>query len=305
MGWVRSAMAGPFDVKHPDFHRLIPADAEILRVATGFEFTEGPAYNRQDFLLFSDLPSERILKFTFPPTSRGPADGELSEFRVNSSRANGLTFDHQGRLLACESGRGRVTRTEKNGVITVLAEQYAGKRLNSPNDLVYNIDGSVYFTDMPRQGQPAGPEYMSHGAIYQIPRRGALRMVYRDGRRSNGVALGPKQLTLFASDSRERNIRVFNIAADGTLRNTRVFAELNSPAEGAPDGLKTDEGGNVYCTGPGGLWIFNPAGTHLGTIVLPELPSNCCWGRGFRGLYITARTSVYYIRTTVSGTRTF
>jgi gluconolactonase len=298
-------MAGPFDVKHSDFHRLIPADSEILRVATGFEFTEGPVYNRQDFLLFSDLPSERILKFTLPPTSRGPADGELSEFRVNSSRANGLTFDHQGRLLACETGLGRVTRTEKNGVITVLADRYAGRLLNSPNDLVYNIDGSVYFTDLPRQGQPTGPEHMSHGAIYQIPRRGALRMVFRDGKRSNGVALGPKQLTLFAADSAERNIRVFDIAADGTLRNTRVFAELNSPAEGAPDGLKTDEGGNVYCTGPGGLWVFNPEGTHLGTIVLPELPSNCCWGRGFRGLYITARTSVYHVRTAVSGTRTF
>jgi gluconolactonase len=298
-------MAGSFDVKHPDFHRLVPADSEILQVATGFEFTEGPVYNRQDFLLFSDLPSERILKFTFPPASRGPVDGELSEFRVKSSRANGLTFDHQGRLLACETGLGRVTRTEKNGMITVLADEYAGKRLNSPNDLVYNIDGSVYFTDMPRPGQPTGPEFMGHGAIYQIPRRGALRMVYRDGKRSNGVALGPKHLTLFAADSTERNIRVFDIAADGRLKNTRVFAELTSPAEGAPDGLKTDEGGNVYCTGPGGLWVFNPEGKHLGTVVLPELPSNCCWGRGFRGLYITARTSVYYVRTAVAGTRTF
>lgn len=298
-------MAGSFDVKHPGFHRLIPADAEIVRVTTGFEFTEGPVFSRKNYLLFSDLPSERILQFTLPPTSRGPADGELSEFRNNSNRANGLTFDHQGRLLACETGTGRVTRTEKNGAVTVLAERYAGRRLNSPNDLVYNIEGSVYFTDMPRPGQPAGPEYMSHGAIYQITRRGDLRMVYRDGKRTNGVALGPKQLTLFAADSTERNIRVFDIEPDGALRNARVFAELDSRAEGVPDGLKTDEGGNVYCTGPGGLWVFNPEGRHLGTAVFPELPSNCCWGRGFRGLYVTARTSVYHLRTAVPGTRTF
>ena len=290
---------------------LVGRGAKILKVASGYEFTEGPVFHRTGFMLFSDLPSERILKYTISSSGGSPASGKISVFRENSNRANGLTFDHQGRLLSCETGPGRVTRTEKDGSITVLADRYGSKRLSSPNDLVYNIDGSVYFSDMPRRNLPDASERTNVAAVYRIIRTQVPAAAYKierlseECKRPNGVALGPKQRQLYIADSASRNIRVHAIRDDGALEKGRVFADLASEEPGSPDGLKTDESGNVYCTGPEGVWVFSPVGKHLGTIVPPERPSNCNWGRGFRGLYITARKSVYYVPTQVPGTRTF
>ncbi len=247
------------------------------KVAGGFQFTEGPVFSRRGYLLFSDIPPNRIMKLE---------NGAVSVFRENSNAANGLTFDHQGRLLTCETGR--VTRTEKDGSVTVLA-----KDLQKPNDLVYAIDGSIYFSDLPA------------GTVNQITRRGEVRVVARDCARPNGVALAPNQQKLYVADSGRRNLRVYDIAGDGALKEGRVFGELQSEAKGAPDGLKTDEEGNVWVAGPGGIWVFDRNGKHLGTVETPEPPSNCNWGAGFRGLYITARTSVYRIATKVNGTRTY
>ncbi len=293
-----------------DLFDLVERDAPIVKVAGGFGFTEGPVFSRIGFLLFSDLRSEKIHKWTIPAWENEPGGGQLTLFRKKSNRANGLTFDHQGRLLACETGPGRVTRTEKDGSITVLADRYENKRLSSPNDLVYNIDGSIYFSDMPRRNVPDANERTNIPAVYRIMRTqipGAIRLekVSEECARANGVALGPKHNLLYIADSGRKNIRVQPINDDGTLAQGRVFAEFASDEPGSPDGLKTDEQGNVYSTGPGGLWIFSPTGKHLGTIVTPEQPANCCWGRGLRGLYITARTSVYYIETKVPGARTF
>ena len=296
---------------HDSLFELVDRDAKIVKVVDGFEFTEGPVYSRIGFLRFSDIRTEKIYEYTVEPWERGPGGGKLTVFREKSNRANGLTFDHQGRMLACETGPGRVTRTEKDGSITVLADRYEGKRLSSPNDLVYNISGDIYFSDMPRGGVPDAAERTNVAAIYRIRRTQIYRPSYQLERlseectRGNGVALGPKQNTLFVADSAQKNIRLFDINDDGTLSKGRVFASLGSNEEGVPDGLKTDEEGNVYCTGAEGVWVFNPKGEHLGTIVTPELPANCCWGSGFRGLYITARTSVYHVRTKVPGTRTF
>ena len=289
---------------------LIERHAQIVKVADGFGFTEGPVFSRIGFLLFSDLRSETIHKWTVPAWEDEPHGGRLSLFRNKSQRANGLTFDHQGRLLACETGPGRVTRTEKDGSITVLAERYGNKRLSSPNDLVYNIDGSIYFSDMPRRNVPDASERTNVPAVYriaraQIPGAAKLERVSEECRRANGVALGPRHNLLYIADSTARNIRVQPIKDDGTLAAGDVFADFAGDAPGAPDGLKTDELGNVYATGPGGLWVFDSAGKHLGTVVLPEQPSNCCWGSGFKGLYVTARTSVYYLQTIATGTRTF
>ena len=288
---------------------LIPQNAQISKLVGGFGFTEGPVCSRIGFLLFSDLRSERIHKWTLRARRGEPAE-RLTVFREGSNRANGLTFDHQGRLLVCETGPGRVTRTEKNGSITVLADRYQGKRLSSPNDLVYNIDGSIYFSDMPRRNLPGANERTNVPAVYriersQIPGESRLERVSQECQRPNGVALGPRQNSLYIADSGRRNIRVQAINRDGRLAPGRVFAEFETDEPGGPDGLKTDEQGNVYATGPGGLWIFAATGEHLGTIVTPERPANCCWGSGFRGLYITARSSVYYVPTKVSGTRTF
>ena len=295
---------------HTDLFDLVERRAPIVKVAGGFGFTEGPVFSRIGFLLFTDLHGEKIQKWTIPHWRDEPSGGKLTVFRERSNRANGLTFDHQGRLLVCEMDPGRVTRTEKDGSITVLADRYGSERLGAPNDLVYNIDGSIYFSDLPGANGPKTDGRTDVPAVYriartQVPGASRLQKVSEDCRRPNGVALGPRQNRLYIADSGRGNIRVQPISDDGTLAPGRVFAELTSDEPGVPDGLKTDERGNVYATGPGGLWIFDPPGRHLGTIVTPELPSNCCWGRGFRGLYITARTSVYYVETRVSGTRTF
>jgi gluconolactonase len=265
-----------------DLQKLVNSTPE--KIASGFAFTEGPVFSRIGYLLFSDIPPKRIMKWQ---------KGTVTVFRENSNSANGLTFDHQGRLLACETGR--VTRTEKDGKITVLAE----KGLHNPNDIVYSIEGSIYFSDLLPRG------VAGKSLLYQITRKGDLRVVSEDCEGPNGVALAPNQLKLYVADSRARNVRVFDIAGDGALRNGRIFADLKSDQPGAPDGLKTDEAGNVWVAAAGGIWVFDANGQHLGTIQTPEPPSNCCWGEGFHNLYITARTSIYKVQTRGPGTRTF
>jgi gluconolactonase len=274
---------------------LVGPDPKIEKIATGFEFTEGPVFSRLGYLLFSDIPRNRIMKW------RPGSDAEV--FRENSNGANGLTFDHQGRLLTCE--RGRLTRTEKDGKITVLASKADGKNLVHPNDVVYAIDGSIYFTVLRPRNAPADPEAADFSAVYHITRKGEVRLASRDCDRPNGVALWPNQQKLLVADSGAKNIRVFDVSGDGTLRNGRVFCELKTESPGGPDGLKTDEMGNTWVAGPGGIWVFDPKGAHLGTVPMPENPSNCNWGAGFRNLYVTARTSVYRLETKINGTRTY
>jgi sugar lactone lactonase YvrE len=252
--------------------QLIDPKAAAEKIAGGFKFTEGPVFSRRGYLLFSDIPNNRIHKWE---------RGQLTTLRENSNGANGLTFDHQGRLLACE--KGRVTRTEKDGSITVLAEG-----VNGPNDIVYAIDGSIYFTDLPG------------GVVYQITKKGELRPASRECQRPNGVALAPNQRRLFVADVGQQNIRVWDVTADGALAKGRVFA-----ADVRADGIKTSESGHLWAAAKGGIWVIDPDGKHLGTVAAPEQPSNLAWGEGFRGLYITARTSVYRIPTRAAGTRTY
>lgn len=268
--------------KSEAFWNLIDRDAAVKQVATGFAFTEGPVFSRRGYLLFSDIPNERILRWQ---------RGTLTTFREKSNRANGLTFDHQGRLVAAEGGA-RVTRTEKDGAITVLA----GEGLQAPNDVVYAIDGSVYFTDLPasRVYQITPPRSGVGGA----PPKGEVRLV-AEVPGSNGVALAPDQRKLYVAGVKNEIVQVFDIAPDGRLRNGRAFAPVRV------DGLKTDEAGNVWMAGRDGIVVYDAGGVALGTVVVPERPSNCCWGEGFRGLYITAQKSVYHIATKVPGTRTF
>jgi len=262
---------------------VVQAGARVEKVAGGFQFTEGPVFSRIGFLLFSDIPANRIMKYSLPP-GRKP---ELTVFRENSNAANGLTFDHQGRLLACEGKPGRVTRTEKDGRITVLAERFEGQPLGRPNDLVYAIDGCIYFSDLPA------------GVVYYINRKGELKVATKEVAGPNGVALSPNQLILYVADVKQKNIRAFDIAGDGSIADGRRFADVRA------DGIKTDEEGNLYAASAGGIWVFTAQGKPLGTIETPEQPSNCNWGSGFRGLYLTARTSVYHVPTKIPGTRTY
>jgi gluconolactonase len=269
---------------------LVGPNPKVDKVAQGFAYTGGPVFSRIGYLLFSDVEANRILRWDA---------GTVKQFRGKSNGANGLTFDHQGRLLTCEQDR--VTRTEKDGTTTVLATTFEGARLTSPNDLVYAIDGSIYFSVMQRRGS-AGPD---NPGVYQITRKGQLRVVTRECTQPNGVALAPNQQKLFVADTDQRNVRVFEVNGDGSPRNGRIFCELKGETPGGPDGLKTDEAGNVWVAGPGGIWVFDGTGKHLGTVPLPETPSNCAWGAGFRNLYVTAHASVYRIETKVNGTRTY
>ncbi len=223
--------------------------------------------------------------------------------------SNGLTLDREGRLIINEHGNRRVTRLEKNGVVTVLADRYEGKRLNSPNDLVYRSDGALYFTDPPF-GLPK---------FYDDPRKelpysgvfclmnGTLKLVSTDLLGPNGLAFSPGEKYLYVTnwDVKKKVVMRYEVNADGTLSNGRVFFDMTgAPGEEALDGMKVDQRGNLYVSGPGGVWIISPEGKHLGTLKGPELPANFAWGdEDGRALYMTARTGLYRIRLNITGIR--
>lgn len=268
-----------------------PGDPE--RLATGYEFTEGPVWMPGEFLLFSDIPASRIYRWS-------PREGS-SVWRFPSGQSNGLTHDPQGRLLACEHGNRRVTRTERDGAITVLADRFEHGRLNSPNDVVVKSDGAVYFTDPPYGIRPEQREQPYNG-VYRIAPDGGLSLVADDFERPNGLAFSPDESVLYVDDSYHRHVRAFDVRADGSLANSRVLASMDHPQPGSPDGMKVDTEGNLYVAGATGVWVFGPSGARLGVIVPPERPANCAWGDSDRkSLYITARTSLYRVRVKVPG----
>jgi gluconolactonase len=299
----------PLEVRDSGLHELVAPDAAIERVAGGLTFTEGPVW-RRGHLLFSDIPNKRIVRWR-----RLPEGPELTTFATGMS--NGLTLDRQGRVLAAEHDGRRVTRVADDGTRTVLAEQFQGKRLNSPNDIVVKSDGSVYFTDPPYAVQPATPgmvrpggwwskpipgkEQPCHG-VYRIAPDGTLRLLIDDFALPNGLAFSPDESVLYIDDSAHKHIRAFEVRPDGTLGRSRILLDMASEDPGVPDGLKVDVRGNVFCTGPGGVWVCRPDGTLLGRIVLPELPANLAWGEDGSVLFLTARTSVYRLPTRTRGT---
>jgi gluconolactonase len=292
----RSPAAG-LVAKSPMFFDLFPKDAIPERIATGFRFTEGPVWiHEKERLLFSDIPANCIYELA--------ADGCITKFRELSGNSNGLTIDRQGRLIACEHGNRRVTRTEADGSVTVLAESFRGKKLNSPNDVVVKSDGAIYFTD-PAYGIRADEQEQQIEGVYRLSPDGrALSLVADDFARPNGLAFSPDEKHLYIDDSRRRQIRVFKVEADGSLSGGSVFHDMNIAIPGSPDGMKVDAEGRVYCTGAGGIWVFDKDGNHLGTIVTPEKPSNCAWGGAdWRTLYITACTSVYAARLRAPGAK--
>ncbi|MEW6356195.1 MAG: SMP-30/gluconolactonase/LRE family protein [Planctomycetota bacterium] len=291
---------GGFEGKHPDFKKIVPDGATVEKVDGGFKFTEGPVWGvSEGCLRFSDIPANII--YLWRP-------GKKSEvFREPSGNSNGLTFDKQGRFIACEHGNRRVSRTEPDGTITVLAEKHEGKRLNSPNDVVVKSDGSIYFTDppygLPKQSE--GKEIDFQGVYRISPDGKTLTLLVDDFDRPNGLAFSPDEKTLYIADSSQRkHIRAFDVKEDGALANGRVFAELQHDDPGLPDGMKVDVEGNVYSTGPGGVWVINPKGELLGRVVTPEVPANCAWGDAdWKSLYITARTSVYRVKLNIQGVK--
>jgi gluconolactonase len=270
-----------------------PGDPE--RIATGFQFTEGPVWMPDGTLLFSDIPASRIYKWT------PDGDGQVEVWREPSGNSNGLTVDRQGRLVACEHGTRRVSRTEADGTVVTLADRYGGGRLNSPNDVIVKSDGTVYFTDPPYGIEPREREQPCNG-LYRIPPGGTVELLADDFDRPNGLAFSPDESILYVDDSPRRHVRAFDVRPDGTLTNSRLCADMDHPQPGSPDGMKIDAEGNLYVAGATGIWVFEPDGTHLGVVVTPERPANCAWGDPDRKtLYVTARTSLYRIRVKVPG----
>ena len=268
---------------------LTESDVEL--VADGFIFTEGPIWiDASDTLLFSDIPADTIY------------EPDKTVFRKPSGQSNGLTLDSKGRLIACEHKNRRVTRTEKNGDITVLADKYEGKRLNSPNDIILRSDGVIFFTDPP-YGLPGGLEgpnaELTFAGVYRLDADGKITLLKDDFIKPNGLALSPDEKTLYIADTEGKHIRVFDVTANGELKNDRIFCEL-----GGPDGIKVDTKGNVWSTSADGMRIYNPAGKLLQIIPCSQTPANCAFGdKDSRTLYITARTGVYKVRTTIAGIR--
>jgi gluconolactonase len=312
----QSLNAGSVQRLDPALDKLIPAGARIEKVTGNLQFAEGPVWVRNGgYLLFSDIPANAILKLT--------SAGEITAFRKPVfARAfpdgvqigtNGLTLDRQGRLIACEHGNRRVSRTEKDGRITTLADRYEGKRLNSPNDLVCKRNGDIYFTDpnSVARNNPPDPNNdfkteLDFNGLYRIPAAGKLELMVKDMPYPNGLAFSPDEKKLYVANSRPGKFwMVYDIQPDGNPANGKMLLDAtNAPGDGVPDGMKVDSAGNLYATGPGGIWIVSPQGKHLGTIVLPEIPANCAWGDADgKTLYMTARTGLYRIRLNVTGAR--
>jgi len=281
----------------PGLSKLVPTDAKVEKVAEGFEFLEGPVWHREGYLLFSDCHKVGIYKWD-------PATGKTSVYREVPGNSNGLTFDNEGRLIAVEYGMHRLTRQEKDGKVRTIVSEYQGKRLNTTNDVVVKSDGSIYFTDPP-YGVKKEDRELDFQGVYRLSPNGDLTLLVRDFDCPNGLAFSADEKTLYIADSSARmHIRAFDVKPDGTLADGRLFANVKAADPGCPDGLKVDRKGNIWTSGPGGIWVFDKSGKHLGTIKTPEVPANCAWGdEDGSTLYITARTSLYRIKTNVDGVR--
>jgi gluconolactonase len=280
---------------------VLPRDAELEQLATGFRFTEGPLWDAATgSLLFSDIPANRIYRWT-------EGTGAVV-FREPSGKSNGLTWDLEGRLVACEHARRRVSRTLAGGEVVTLVDRYRGRRLNSPNDLVYRSDGTLYFTDPPyglsgEVGEPGEPEQPVNGLYRLPPGATELQLAAADFDRPNGLAFTPDERRLYVADTPRYQVRIFAVAADGALSGGEVLAQFTeSQGVGRPDGMKVDEAGHLFTTGPGGVWVFAPDGTALGRLRFPERTANLAWGDADRrSLYVTATSSLYRLRTVVPG----
>lgn len=275
---------------------ILDDSAKLEKVAGDFQFIEGPIWHPDGFLLFSDIPADIIYKLT--------SNQQVEVFRRPSGKANGNTLDKENRLLTAEHENRRVSRTEKDGKVITLADRYEGKRLNSPNDLVVKSDGSIYFTD-PSYGVSKDREELGFYGVYRLAPDGKLTLLVKDLVLPNGIAFSPDEQKLYVNNSEAKYIAVYDVKPDGTVTNERLFADLKDASQGGvPDGLKVDLEGNVYSTGPGGVWILSPDGKVLGKISVPETATNLAWGDSDRKtLYITANTSLYRIRLKIAGVR--
>lgn len=279
----------------PKFWDLIARDAKLEQVATGFGFTEGPVWDSGGFLYVSDETLNKIFKVYV-------SDGKKVEV-ISLGDPDGNTRDRRGRLIDCASVLRAIIAVSDDGKYQVLAERYEGKRFNSPNDVVLGPDGALYFTD-PTLDLPEGQKQeLDFQGVYRLDENGRVTLLTKELTQPNGLAFSPDGKRLYVDDDAKRNIWVYDVAPDGSLSNGRVFGEEpGGKGEGVPDGIKVDQSGNVYVTGPKGIWVWDANGNHIGTIATPEQPANLAWGDEDLGtLYLTTTTSVYRIKTKARG----
>jgi gluconolactonase len=278
----------------PKFAELIGSDAKLETVATGFGFTEGPMWDPAGFLYVSDETINKIFR-VYP-------DGRKEEV-ISLGDPDGNTFDRRQRLIDCASVLRAIIEVTPDGKYKVLADRYEGKRLNSPNDVIVGPDGALYFTDPTLDLVAGEKQEIPFQGVYRLDDSGNLRLLTRDLGQPNGLAFSPDGKKFYVDDDEKRNIRVYDVAADGTLTNGRIFGEEpGGKGDGVPDGIKVDDKANLFVTGPKGIWVWDANGNHLGTIVMPEQPANLTWGDPqFDTLYITATTSVYRLKTKTRG----
>lgn len=323
---VAGAAAQNIERLDPAANKIIPENARLERVATGFnKWTEGPVWTRSGDLLFAVIPANSIEKWT--PGGRASVfmhpSGYIGKepYKGPEPGSNGMTLDAEGRLTVAGHARRNVWRLESmspSAQITVLADSYRGKRLNSPNDLVYKSDGSLYFTDPPyglgTQGDKDPDKQLQVNGVYRIPNaqrqkpgaepdRDKLQLIISDLPRPNGIAFSPDEKTLYVSDSGKRVWMRYDVTADGAVKGGSVLLDAaGDKTPGGPDGIKVDKAGNLYGAAPGGVWIISPGGKHIASIRVPEIVGNLAWGdKDGKSLYITASTSIYRIHLNSTG----
>jgi gluconolactonase len=312
----------------PELDQLIDRNAAVERIATGFnKWVEGPVWTHAQSLLFAEIPANSIIQwrpggstnvFLHPSGYKGS-----KPFTGPEPGSNGMTVDSKGRLTVAGHAQRNVWRMESldpKATITILADTFEGKPLNSPNDLAYRSDGSLYFTDppygLPTQADQDPQKKLSRNGVYRIPgardhaagappERARLQLIIDDLRRPNGIAFSPDEKTLYVSNSGPPKWMKYSVNPDGTVgKGTVLFDASAEKGDGGPDGIKVDRRGNLWGSGPGGVWILSPAGKHLGTIAVPERVGNVAWGDADgKTLYIVASTSVYRIHTKVGGAK--
>lgn len=296
LGVAAQTTDSTINVKDESFWKLVPKNVKIEKVSTGYKFTEGPVWNRSGFLLFSDIPANTIYKLT--------PDGKSEVYRKPSQNSNGLTYSPKGDLVVCEQFTKRVAAIDKNGKTTVLADNFEGKKFNSPNDIVFKKDGSFFFSDPPyghMQFNGEKPRDLNFTGIYYV-KNGKASLIDSTLIRGNGVCLSPDEKTLYVAQSEFYWLwKAYTIGDNGKVLSSRILLE-GTEIKGNPDGIKVDTDGNIYCTGNNGLVIFNKEGKCLGSIRLPENTANLAWGDAdLQSLYFTAQTSVYRIRVNAKG----
>ena len=280
----------------PQFWKLIDRGAKMTVVATGFKFTEGPVWDPAGFLYMSDEAGDKIYRL-YP-------DGK-KELIAAIGDPDGNTFDRRHRLIDCSSVLRALLEVTPDGKYKILADNDHGKKLNTPNDVVLGPDGALYFTNPNMDFRPGMKQEIPFQGVYRLNERGEVRLLTKDLNQPNGLAFSPDGKRFYVDDSEQRNIRVYDVAADGSLTNGRIFGQEPSGKDdggGVPDGMKVDKQENLFVVGPRGIWVWDAKGNHLGTIVVPEQPANLAWGdKDYRTLYITATTSVYRLETKVQG----